>query len=152
MAIKGRTFSKISARRWLALVAAAVVLPGLAGAWREAGKGINPNYVARIKNGQTKKHEILLLFGEPQAVERTAEGVMFTYKHFVDQPTLPPKSIYKEPSGQSQTPYFLDDDKKVRLKTTKKEGTILKSTLVVRFHPGGETVMSHEYREFDGKK
>ncbi len=152
MILKRRSDSKKFLQKALALLLALVVLPVLLGAWREGGKGINPNHVARIKNGQTTKHEILVMFGDPQEVDRSAEGVVFTYKSFVDEPPPPAKSIYKEPEEQSRTPYFLDEDKKIRQKTVKKEGKILKSSLVVRFKAGSDTVLSHEYKEFDGKK
>ena len=139
-------------RQALAVLLAVVVMPVLVGAWQEAGRGINTNHVARIKDGQTSKHEILLLFGDPQEVERSPEGVVFTYKSYMDQPQTPSKNIYKEPEEQSMSLYVIDDDKRIKPKTVKKEGKILKSTLVVRFKAGSDTVVSHEYKELDGKK
>jgi hypothetical protein len=42
----------------------------------------------------------------------------------------------------------MDEDKKVKKVPLKKQGKIPKSTLIIRFKPDGETVLSHEYREF----
>jgi len=150
--LKRRHDSKKYLRKALALLLALIVLPLLLGAWREGGKGINPSHVARIKNGQTTKHEILLMFGDPQEVDRSAEGVVFTYKSFVDEPPPASKNIIKEPQEQSMSRFVIDEDKKIKPKVVKKEGTILKSSLVVRFKAGSDTVLSHEYKEFDGKK
>ncbi len=68
-----------------------LLLPAFLGGWRAVtgGETINPNYVQRIKNGQTTKHEILLLFGDPQEIDRSADGLVFTYKSFKDAPAMP---------------------------------------------------------------
>ena len=123
------------------------------GAWRISNReGINPNYVARIQNGKTTKHEILLWFGDPQDVDRSPEGMVFKYVSYKDAPALPSKDIYKVPEPQSTTPFFLDEEKKVKRVTPKTKGEIVESTLTVRFKPDGNTVLSHEYREIDAKK
>ena len=58
-------------------------------AWRDvSGNTINPRYVERIKDGQTTKNEIMLMFGEPQEIKRTENGVVFTYKSFKDAPAF----------------------------------------------------------------
>jgi outer membrane protein assembly factor BamE (lipoprotein component of BamABCDE complex) len=125
----------------------------IVGAWRDlSGGGINPRYVARIQDGKTTKHQILLWFGDPQDVDRTQAGVVFKYVSYKDAPELPSKDIYKVPEPQSTTPFFLDEEKRVKKLTKKTKGEIVQSTLTIRFKPDGETVMSHEYKEFNGAK
>ena len=52
-------------------------------AWRDvSGNTINPNYVERIKDGQTTKNEIMLLFGEPKEIKRTENGVVLHLQEF----------------------------------------------------------------------
>ncbi|MDI6853590.1 MAG: hypothetical protein QME75_08320 [Deltaproteobacteria bacterium] len=115
-------------------------------------EGINPNYVSRIQNGKTTKHEILLWFGDPQEVDRSPSGVIFKYVSYKDAPALPGKNLYKEPEPQSTTPFFVDEEKRIKKVPIKTKGEIVQSTLTVRFKPDGETVMSHEYKEFDRAK
>lgn len=135
---------------WLLLL---LSLPLIFGAWRDLSRGgINPSYVARIQDGKTTKHQILLWFGDPQDVDRTPNGVVFKYVSYKDAPELPSKNIYKEPEPQSTTPFFLDDEKRVKKVTRKTKGEIMQSTLTIRFKPDGETVMSHEFKEFDSPK
>lgn len=123
-------------------------LPLILGAWSDiSGNTINPRFVQRIKDGQTKKHEILLYFGEPKEVERTPEGLVFKYASYKDAPPMGVKRE-REINPQSAYPFFLDEDKKVRKVEQKKEDKVLKSTLTIRFKPDGETVMSHEYTEY----
>ena len=43
---------------------------------------------------------------------------------------------------------LLDDDKKIKKPKIKTEGKILRSSLTIRFKKDGDTVMSHEYKEF----
>ncbi len=127
----------------------------LLGGWQDfRGNTINPRYVERIKDGVTKKHEILLLFGDPEEIDRTPEGLVFYYRSYVDAPPERQKSIYKEPEEQSTTalPFYLDEEKKIQTKKPKQKGKILKSTLTVRFKADGETVLSHNYQETAGKK
>jgi outer membrane protein assembly factor BamE (lipoprotein component of BamABCDE complex) len=139
--------------RGLVLLCLILFLPLILGAWRDlTGKTINPRYVGRIQDGKTTKHEIFLWFGDPQEVDRGPAGVVFKYVSYKDAPELPSKDIYKEPNPQSTTPYYLDEEKRVKKLTRKTKGEIVQSTLTIRFKPDGETVMSHEYKEFDGNK
>ena len=115
-------------------------------AWRDvSGNTINPSYVERIKDGQTTKNEIMLMFGEPKEIKRTENGVVFTYKSFKDAPALPYNPDKRQPSPQSDKPFLVDEDKKKGEKKT--EGKILKSTLIIYFKPDGQTVAGHEYTE-----
>jgi outer membrane protein assembly factor BamE (lipoprotein component of BamABCDE complex) len=134
--------------RRAALVVLILSLPVTLGAWRDIiGKSINPRFVERIENGQTTKHEILLWFGDPEKVERTPEGPVFRYVSYKDAP--PPSG--QEPQQQSTSPYYLDEKKQVKRLTPKTKGEIVRSTLTIRFTADGETVLSHDYKEFDDK-
>ncbi len=117
--------------------------------WRDlSGKAINPNYVQRIKDGQTTKNEITLLFGEPQEIKRTETGVVFIYKSFKDAPAgLPYLPDKRQPSPQSDQPFLLDENKQLKKPTVKTEGKIIQSTLVIYFKPDGNTVSGHEFTE-----
>lgn len=128
-----------------------VLLLGLMGlllAWRDVSDNtINPRYVERIKDGQTTKNEITLMFGEPQEIKRTENGVVFTYKSFKDAPALPYNPDKRQISPQSDQLFLLDEEKKIKKVPTKTEGKIVKSTLVIYFKPDGQTVAGHEYNE-----
>jgi outer membrane protein assembly factor BamE (lipoprotein component of BamABCDE complex) len=140
-----------SSRRWrrMALVFLVLLLPGLLGAWRiVSGETIDPRHVERIKDGTTTKMEILTLFGDPHEIDRTADGVTYLYKSFKDAPALPYKHYEREIAPQSDQIYLLDENKQIKKPTIKKEGKILRSTLLIRFKPDGQTVMSHEYKQF----
>ncbi len=140
-------------RRWAILGGLLLVLPLIMGSWRDmTGKTINPHYVDRIKDGTTKKHEILLYFGDPQEIQRSADGLVFIYKSFKDAPAMPYKPEDRKINPQSDQPLVIDDNKQIKKAPLKKEGKILHSTLTVRFKPDGETVMSHEYKEFKDKE
>jgi hypothetical protein len=146
----GKRFSDYS-RRWrrIVLVLLVLLLPGLLGAWRiVSGDTIDPRHVERIKDGKTTKNEILTLFGDPQEIDRSSEGIIYSYKSFKDAPALPYKHYEREIAPQSDQLYVIDEQKKVKKQSVKKEGKILRSTLVIRFKPDGQTVMSHEYKEF----
>jgi hypothetical protein len=148
--MRGETYPRVS-RRWrrTALVLVVLLLPGLLGAWRIiSGDTIDPRYVERIKDGKTTKLEILTLFGDPQEISRTPEGVTYLYKSFKDTPAMPYKQEERKIAPQSDQLFLLDDKKQIKKPTVKKEGKILKSTLLIRFKPDGETVMSHEYKEY----
>ena len=126
-----------------------LMLPGFLGGWRSvSGETINPHYVQRIKDGQTSKHEILLYFGDPQEIDRTPEGLVFTYKSFKDAPALPYDPNKREINPQSDQLFVLDENKQIKKPPLKTAGKILGSTLTVRFKPDGVTVMSHEYKEY----
>jgi hypothetical protein len=146
----GNRFSDYS-RGWrrIVLVLLVLLLPGLFGAWRiVSGDTIDPRHVERIKDGKTTKNEILTLFGDPQEIDRSSEGIIYSYKSFRDAPALPYKHYEREIAPQSDQIYVIDEQKKVKKPSVKKEGKILRSTLVIRFKPDGQTVMSHEYEEF----
>jgi len=126
-----------------------LLLPGLLGAWRIiSGDIIDPRHVERIKDGKTTKNEILLLFGDPQEIDRTSEGVTYTYKRFKDAPAMPYRPETRQINPQSDQLFVLDDKKNIKKPPLKTEGKILKSTLLIRFKPDGETVLSHEYKEY----
>jgi len=123
------------------------------GAWQDlTGKTINPRFVERIQNGKTTKHEILLYFGEPQETHRTPEGMVFIYKSFKDAPAMPYRPEDRKINPQSDQPLVIDADKQIKKAPLKTQGKILRSTLTIRFKPDGETVMSHEYKEFKDKE
>jgi hypothetical protein len=127
-----------------------LLLPLLLGAWQDAsGNTINPNYVKRIENGKTQKHEILLYFGDPKEIEKTADGQVYKYFSYKDAPAGLPY-IHKDRKIQEQSDqvYLLDENKQVQKPKVKTEGKILRSTLTIRFKPDGATVLSHEYKEF----
>ena len=139
-------------RRWrrIASVLIILLLPGLLGAWRViSGESIDRRHVERIQDGKTTKNEILLLFGDPKEIERTPEGVTYTFKSFKDAPAMAYRPEDRKIAPQSDQLFLLpDDDKKIKKPPLKTEGKILKSTLIIRFKPDGQTVMSHEYKEF----
>ncbi len=138
------------APRW-AIILGILLLPVILVAWSDvSGNTINPRFVAKIKDGQTTKHEILLYFGEPDEVERNPEGLIFKYASYKDAPPMgmPKGFLDREINEQSPLPYFLDEDKKVKKVQPKKESKVLRSTLTIRFKPDGETVLSHEYQEY----
>ncbi len=147
--IEGRPSAR---RQWrlIASVLMILLLPGLLGAWRViSGDTIDPRRVERIQNGKTTKNEILLLFGDPQEINRTSEGITYLYKNFKDAPAMPYRPEDRKIAPQSDQLWLLpDDDKKIKKPPVKTEGKILKSTLLIRFKPDGQTVMSHEYKEF----
>jgi hypothetical protein len=138
-------------RQWrrLAVVLMIMLLPGLLGAWRIiSGDTIDSRHVSRIKDGKTTKQEILLLFGDPQEIDRTPEGVVYLYKSFKDAPAMPYNPEKRKINPQSDQIFVLDDKKQIKKAPLKTEGKILKSTLLLRFKSDGETVMSHEYKEY----
>jgi hypothetical protein len=138
-------------RKWRRITAALMILllPGLLGAWKIiSGETIDSRHVERIKDGKTTKNEILLLFGDPQDIDRGPEGITYTYKSFKDAPAMPYRPENRKIAPQSDQLYLIDDNKQVKKATVKTEGKILRSTLLIRFKPDGQTVMSHEYKEY----
>jgi hypothetical protein len=138
-------------RSWrrIASVLMILLLPGLLGAWKiMSGETIDRRHVERIQNGKTTKNEILLLFGDPQQIDRTSEGIIYTYKNFKDAPAMPYKPQDRKIAPQSDQMFLIDDKKQIKKPTIKTKGKILKSTLIIRFKPDGQTVMSHEYKEY----
>jgi hypothetical protein len=144
----GRTSAR---RRWrrIAAVLMILLLPGLLGAWKIiSGETIDRRHVERIQDGKTTKNEILLLFGDPQEIDRAPEGVTYTYKSFKDAPAMPYRPENRKINPQSDQIYVIDPNKQIKKAPLKTEGKILKSTLLIRFKPDGQTVMSHEYKEY----
>lgn len=126
-----------------------LLLPLLLGAWQDAsGNTINPNYVRRIENGKTTKHEILLFFGDPKEIEKSDDGPVYKYFSYKDAPALPYQHEKRKIQEQSDQLYLVDENKQIKKPTIKTEGKILRSSLVIRFQKDGVTVLSHEYKEF----
>jgi hypothetical protein len=146
---EGRSSVRHRCRR-IASVLMILLLPGLLGAWKiMSGETIDRRHVERIADGKTTKNEILLLFGDPEEIDRGPEGIIYTYKNFKDAPATPYRPEDRKIAPQSDQLFLLpDDDKKVKRPPLKTKGQILKSTLVIRFKPDGQTVMSHEYKEY----
>jgi hypothetical protein len=145
----GASRAKLTQGQRLALALVVLALPLLLGAWKIImNKGINPSYVERIEDGKTKKSEILTLFGDPQEVKRTPEGMIYVYKTF--RPKESPHRKDKEndasiaPSVDS--PFTLEET----LKRKHKEGPAqeVSSILTIYFKADRETVQSHEFKEY----
>ena len=144
----GRTSAR---RRWrrISSVLMILLLPGLLGAWGIiTGETIDRCHVERIQDGKTTKNEILLLFGDPQEIDRAPEGVTYTYKSFKDAPAMPYRPEDRKINPQSDQLYVINEDKQIKKPPLKTEGQILRSTLLIRFKADGQTVMSHEYKEY----
>jgi hypothetical protein len=138
--------------RWRALLLI-LLLPLVLGGWRViSGETINPNLVKRIKNGQTTKNEILVFFGDPQEIKRTPEGVVYIYRSYKDAPAMPYNWMNRDINPQSDQPMVIGADKQIKKAPLKTKGKILRSTLTVHFKSDGDTVMSHEYKEYKDKK
>jgi hypothetical protein len=138
-------------RRWrrAASILMILLLPGLLGAWKGmSGDTIDRRHVERIADGKTTKNEILLLFGDPQEIDRGSEGITYTYKNFKDAPAMPYRPEDRKINPQSDQLFVVNEDKTIKKAPLKTEGKILKSTLLIRFKPDGQTVLSHEYKEF----
>lgn len=135
--------------RW-APVLLVLFIPLLLGwSWKDAsGDTINPSFVQRIQDGKTTKQEILLYFGDPKETERTSEGVVYKYFSYKDAEALPYQPSLREPQEQSTSLYLLEDKQIKKKAPPKTGGKVLRSTLEIRFKPGSDTVMSHEYKEF----
>ncbi len=81
-------------RRWGRITVALMILllPGLLGGWKIiSGETIDRRHVERIQDGKTTKMKFSLLFGDPQDIDRTPEGIIYTYKSFKDAPAMPYK-------------------------------------------------------------
>jgi hypothetical protein len=136
-------------RRRLTPFLLVLVLPLFLGAWKIiTGETINPNLVGRIQDGKTTKTEIFAYFGDPKEIERTPEGPIYKYMSYKDAPAMPYRPEDRKPAEQSDVPFLLDDTHHVKKPPVKTEGKILRSTLTIRFKADGETVMSHEYKEY----
>ena len=120
----------------------------LVSGWRQlTGENLNPRFVDRIKDGKTKKNEILLWFGEPQEVKKTEKHIIYIYKSYVDAPALPYNPDKREVNPQSYTPFLIDEDKHIVAKKEKTQGKILRSTLTIFIQPESQVVTGHEYVE-----
>jgi len=149
---KIRQFGTLLSGRSGLLLLLVLALPLVLGAWKEVtGRTINPRFVERIKDGQTKKHEILLMFGDPEEIDRTPNGVVFIYKNYkaAEVRSHQEKSKVLDPDT-SALPYFMERKFQEDLKKPGKKASNrpLASTLTIRFKPDGETVLNHEYKEF----
>ena len=152
---RGREFNLMNRlfQRGAVLMVLLVLPLIMGGSWRDmTGRTINPRMVERIQDGKTSKHEILLYFGEPQETHRTPEGKVFIYKSFKDAPAMPYRHENRKPNPQSESLMVIDENKQVKKAPLKTKGKILHSTLTIRFKPDGQTVMSHEYKEFKDKE
>ncbi len=144
---------KLSQGRRLALALVVFALPLLLGGWKiimEKDRGINPSYVDRIEDGKTKRSEILTLFGDPQETKRIPEGIIYVYKAKRPKETVKKKSKDdKEPVGLSSVDFSHELDERLK-KFQKKEGPAeeVESMLTIYFGPDGETVRSHEFKQF----
>lgn len=126
-----------------------LVLPLLLGAWQDfTGNTINPNYVKRIQNGKTTRTEILAFFGDPKEVQKSDLGPVYQYFSYKDAAPDTPYIHEKRHIQEQSDQLYLNDNKQIKKPVVKTEGKILRSTLTVRFKSDGETVMSHEYKEF----
>ncbi|MEJ5328611.1 MAG: hypothetical protein WHT07_00465 [Desulfobaccales bacterium] len=150
MAVKNR----IPKAGWR-LIAVACLLLALffSAGWREAGgDNLDQRKVAKIKNGVTKKHEIILWFGEPKEIIRSPEGLVYKYVGYTDAPPKDPKTGRPLGGEDSRAAFYLDEDHKMKKLPTKTEGKMVKSRLTIYFAPDGNTVQSHEFERVDGKK
>jgi hypothetical protein len=145
---------RLSPAAWrLAAVAALLLGVVLCAAWREAGgDNLDQRKVAKIKNGSTKKHEILLWFGEPQEIVRSPEGLIYKYVGYADAPPKDPKTGRIPGGEESRAAFYLDEDHRMKRLPTKTEGKMVKSRLTIHFAPDGNTVQSHEFERLEEKK
>jgi len=141
---------KAGRARQVALVLLVFTLPLFLGAWKIImGRSINPAYVERIQDGKTEKHEILTLFGEPDEVDRTPEAVVYVYETFRNKETLPQRERQLQSTPQD-SPYFREDwlKEKKKREAAAAANKELDRRLIIRFDREGQTVQSHEYRQF----
>ena len=136
--------------RQAVLVLLVFTLPFSLGAWRIiTGRDINPAYVERIQDGKTQKHEILTLFGDPDEIDRSQEAVVYIYEAYRNKKTLP-KQERQVKSAPQDSPYFREDWLKEKEKREAKaaKNKELDRRLIIRFDREGQTVQSHEYKQF----
>ena len=142
--------NKAGRARQTALVLLVFPLPLFLGAWKIIrGREINPAYVERIQDGKTEKHEILTLFGDPDEVDRTPEAVVYVYETFRDKETLPKRQRDLK-SAPQDSPYFREDwlKEKKKREAAAAANKELDRRLIIRFDREGQTVQSHEYKQF----
>jgi hypothetical protein len=146
----GASHEKLSQGQRLALALVVLALPLFLGGWKIVmNKGINPAYVDRIEDGKTKRAEILTLFGDPQETKRTPEGIIYVYKSYRPKDVKKKIKDDKEPVGLSTVDSPLELEERLK-HSHKKEGPAqeLGSTLTIYLKPDGETVMSHEFKQY----
>src|SRR5665648_1184878 len=136
---EGRSSARLRCRR-MASVLMFLLLPGLLGAWKIiSGETIDRRHVERIADGKTTKNEVLLLFGDPQEIDRGSEGITYTFKNFKDAPAMPYRPEDRKIAPQSDQLLVVDENKQIKKAPLKTEGKILKSALLIRFKPDGQT-------------
>ena len=137
--------------RSAALALLMLAVPLFLGAWTiSTGRGINTNYIDRIQDGKTKKHEILTLFGDPQETKRSPEGITFVYKSFRAKTQTIRRKVKDEDtkvSASVDTPYVLEQTLQ-RSKPEEGSSQEVSSTFTIFFGKDGETVQSHEFKEY----
>jgi hypothetical protein len=136
--------------RVIALVLLTLALPLFLGAWSiSMNRNINARYVERIQDGKTKKSEILTLFGDPQEIKRTPDGIIFVYKTFRTKQPAPSYKATKDEDTKTgaavESPFTLEET----LKRKPKEGPVQEesSVLTIYFGADGDTVRSHDFKE-----
>jgi hypothetical protein len=140
---------KAARARKIALVLVVLTLPFFLGAWKiTIGRDINPAYVERIQDGKTPKHEILTLFGDPDEIERTPEGLVYIYQSFRNKDTLPKAESKGKKVIQDNEYYFKEDWYKQKKKREAADNKELDRELIIRFDREGETVQGHQYKQF----
>jgi hypothetical protein len=137
--------------RSAALALLMLVVPLFLGAWTiSTNRGINTSYIDRIQDGKTKKHEILTLFGDPQETKRSPEGITFVYKSLrpkTEKVRRQNKDEDSKVSAAVDTPYSLEQTLN-RSKSKEGASQEVSSILTIFFGKDGETVQSHEYKEY----
>jgi hypothetical protein len=141
--------AKLFRGRGLALALVVLALPLVLGGWKIImNKGINPSYVDRIEDGKTKRSEILTLFGDPQETKRTPEGLIYVYKtlRLKETPHAKKKKDDVSIAPSVDSPFTLEET----LKRKPKEGPPeeVASILTIYFKADGETVMSHDFKQY----
>jgi hypothetical protein len=75
--------------------------------------------------------------------------LVLIYKSYRTKETLPSRDLRKSKNVVADNPYF-QEYQMSEVQSTKKKGPSkeLASSLTIRFKPDGETVQSHEYKEY----
>ena len=141
----GRVLSRTG--QILLLLAAVLLL----GAWSDfTGNTINPRYVQAHPGRQDHQAGGPACFLE---IPRRSSAPIWGRSTSISairttRPDMPYKPEERKIEEQSDQIYLLDDKKQIKKPVVKKEGKIPRSTLTIRFKKDGDTVMSHEYKEF----
>ena len=110
----------------------------------QQGNYVSQDMVAQLRPGMTKE-QVRYLLGTPLITD-IFHADRWDYVYYYDKAYSKPEERKINP--QSDQIYVVDENKQIKKATVKMEGKILKSTLLIRFKPDGETVMSHEYKQF----